>query len=166
MEPSKVIDLLNEHMSALTKVVYEDQGVVDKFVGDLIMALFGAPKSYGDDTRHAVHCALKMIETRNALNKVSQYKIDIGIGIASGKVIAGRMGASNRNNYTVLGERVNLASRLCSQAGRNEIFIDLETQNRIKEFVISESGSQLKLKGFAEPIQAFKVVGLRDKNPA
>jgi class 3 adenylate cyclase len=165
MKPSQVIDMLNEHMSSLTKVVYDDQGVVDKFVGDLIMALFGAPKSYGNDTLHAVHCALKMLETRNALNQVSKYKIEVGIGIASGQVIAGRMGASDRNNYTVLGERVNLASRLCSNAGRGEIIIDEETHNRIKDLAITESVSKLKLKGYAEPVEAFKVIGLRDKNP-
>lgn len=164
MEPSQVIDLLNEHMSALTKVVYDDQGVVDKFVGDLIMALFGAPRNYGNDAGHAVHCALKMIEVRARLNQTSQYRLDVGIGIASGKVIAGCMGAADRNNYTVLGERVNLASRLCSKAGRNEVIIDVATRRRIGDSFLVEPLKELQLKGFSAVIEAFKVVGIRGKD--
>ena len=118
MNPTEVIAMLNEHMTVLTRVVTEHHGVVDKFIGDSIMALFGAPKSYGDDALNAVRCAQQMMAERAKLNATSVYKIQMGIGLASGRVLAGNMGSADRSNYTVLGERVNLAARQCSFARR------------------------------------------------
>ena len=105
MNPTEVIAMLNEHMTVLTRVVTEHHGVVDKFIGDSIMALFGAPKSYGDDALNAVRCAQQMMAERAKLNATSVYKIQMGIGLASGRVLAGNMGSADRSNYTVLGER-------------------------------------------------------------
>jgi len=161
MEPPEVIQMLNEHFTPLTKVVYEHHGVVDKFVGDLIMAIFGAPTSHGNDPLLAAQCALRMIEEREKLNANSNYKLTIGIGVASGKVVAGRMGSSDRMNYTVLGPRVNLASRLCGQAGRMEIVIDETTHALCREFATAQPLPEMKLKGFSQPIQAFKLTALR-----
>ena len=116
MNPVEVIEMLNSHMTALTKVVYEHGGVVDKFVGDLIMAVFGVPSNTEHDALNAARCALKMIEVRRELNRSDSIAIEMGIGVATGEVVAGCMGSLDRLNYTVLGERVNLASRLCSAA--------------------------------------------------
>jgi class 3 adenylate cyclase len=160
MDPPEVIQMLNEHFTPLTKVVYEHHGVVDKFVGDLIMAIFGAPTSHGNDPLLAAQCALRMIEERAKLNQNSKYKISIGIGIASGKALAGRMGSADRLNYTVLGPRVNLASRLCGQAGRMEVVIDDNTYAVCKDRADAEPLGELKLKGFSEPVHAFKLRGL------
>lgn len=157
MDPAEVIKMLNEHMTALTKVVYEHNGVVDKFVGDLIMAVFGAPKSYGDDAYNATRCAVRMIEERNKLNETSEHKILVGIGIATGEAVAGCMGSADRLNYTVLGERVNLASRLCSTAGKMEVVIDEATQIKLGALLEVEELAPLKLKGFSDTVKAFKV---------
>lgn len=157
MSPPEVIQMLNEHFTPLTRLVYEHHGVVDKFVGDLIMAIFGAPKSSGDDARNAVNCALAMIRERDALNQSSTRKIRMGIGIASGKVVAGRMGSADRMNYTVLGPKVNLASRLCGQAGPMELVIDAETLQQLTNEVHAEAMAEVKLKGFAEPVKAWKI---------
>ncbi len=116
MPPADVIELLNEHMTALTDVAYKHGGIVDKFVGDLIMVLFGAPVSTGADALSAVQCALSMLQVRRALNQTSKHSLEVGIGIATGSVVAGCMGSDQRLSYTVLGHRVNLASRLCSIA--------------------------------------------------
>jgi class 3 adenylate cyclase len=161
MEPREVIQMLNEHFTPLTRVVYEHHGVVDKFVGDLIMAVFGAPTSYGNDPLLAVQCAIRMIEERTKQNENSKYKISVGIGVASGKAVAGRMGSNNRLNYTVLGPRVNLASRLCGQAGRMEIVIDEETYAVCRDSAEVEPLPELKLKGFSEPVHAYKLKSLR-----
>lgn len=160
MPPQEVIAMLNEHMTALTRVVHEHHGVVDKFVGDLIMAIFGAPKSYGNDPRLAAACALKMIAERRALNAVSRHHIEMGIGLASGPAVAGCMGSSDRLNYTVLGERVNLASRLCSKAGRMEVIIDETTREKLGAAASVEGVEPLALKGFARPVPAFKLTAL------
>lgn len=157
MEPKEVIEMLNQHFTPLTRIVYDHHGAVDKFVGDLIMAIFGAPKGFGNDLENAARCALKMIEERRRLNETGKYKIEIGIGVASGNVVAGRMGSKDRLNYTVLGPRVNLASRLCSKAGRMEVVIDDLTFRSIEQRAIVSPTPELQLKGFAAPVQAYKL---------
>jgi len=163
MDPAEVIKMLNEHMTALTKVVYEHNGVVDKFVGDLVMAIFGAPKSYGNDAYNATRCAVRMIEERMKLNETSQHKITVGIGIATGEAVAGCMGSADRLNYTVLGARVNLGARLCSQAGVMEVVIDGATKEKVGEPLEVEKLPDLMLKGFSQPVKAYKVTGVRSQ---
>jgi class 3 adenylate cyclase len=161
MNPADVVLLLNEHMTALTKIVYEHGGVVDKFMGDAIMAVFGAPKSRGDDALNAARAALKMIEAREQLNENATPRIHVGIGIASGPVLAGNMGSENRLNYTVTGERVNLASRLCSQAGRSEVVIDQTTREQLGERIEAEPLPELRLKGFNDAVLAYRLQTVR-----
>ncbi|MBI3415853.1 MAG: adenylate/guanylate cyclase domain-containing protein [Verrucomicrobia bacterium] len=161
MDPAEVITMLNEHMTELTRVVYEHHGVVDKFVGDLIMAIFGAPKSYDHDARNAVACAWEMIQRRARLNQTSRYQIEVGIGVATGKAVAGCMGSQDRLNYTVLGERVNLASRLCSKAGRMEVVIDQTSNEKLAGQIEVSALAPLQLKGFSEPVPAFKLAALK-----
>lgn len=158
MDPARVIHLLNEHMTELTKVVYAHHGVVDKFVGDSIMANFGAPKSYGNDAANAARCALAMLAARAKLNETSQYHIQIGIGLASGPVLAGNMGSADRMNYTVLGERVNLAARLCSCAARGEIIIGQFTREKLGDLAQVQPTAELLLKGFSHPVQAYRLL--------
>ena len=160
MPPAEVIQMLNEHMTALTRVVYEHHGVVDKFVGDLIMAVFGAPKSYGNDAYNAARCARRMLEERQKLNQTSRHKIEMGIGIATGQAIAGCMGSSDRLNYTVLGERVNLASRLCSQAGRMEVVIGETTREKLGDLIEAKPLPDMKLKGFAEAVKVYQLTAV------
>lgn len=166
MNPTEVIALLNEHMTALTRVVTEHHGVVDKFIGDSIMAIFGAPKNYGNDALNAVRCAQRMMAERAKLNETSRYKIQMGIGLASGRVLAGNMGSADRSNYTVLGERVNLAARLCSVARRGEIVIGPATRELLGDLITAEEMDPLQLKGFSESIRAFKLLEVRIEAPA
>jgi class 3 adenylate cyclase len=167
MPPSEVIQLLNEHMTVLTRVVYEYQGVVDKFVGDLIMAVFGAPSSYGNDVANAARCALRMMEERQKLNVSSRHQVQIGIGIASGQVLAGCMGSKDRLNYTVLGKRVNLASRLCGKAAPGQIIMDETTHESLKDVFRTNAISALDLKGFAGGVNAYELIDLQTApNPA
>ncbi len=158
MPPAEVIDLLNEHMTALTEVAYQHGGIVDKFVGDLIMVLFGAPVSTGKDAAQAVQCALSMLQVRRTLNRTSKHSLEVGIGIATGSVVAGCMGSDQRLSYTVLGHRVNLASRLCSIAQAAQIVMDAETYAEAKELVQAEPMPAMQLKGISEPVQPWRVV--------
>ena len=161
MDPADVITMLNEHFTPLSSIVAEHRGVVDKFVGDLIMAVFGAPKRYGDDTFNCVACALRMIEARRQLNGISHYRIQMGIGIATGRVVAGNMGSRDRLNYTVLGRRVNLASRLCGQAERMGVVIDDATHEPLADRLLADALPPMTLKGFSEPVTAWQVRALR-----
>lgn len=155
-----VIDLINEHMTALTRVAYEHGGTVDKFVGDLIMVLFGAPESAHDDAERAVRCALSMREARAKLNATSTTPLEIGLGIATGTVIAGCMGSQQRLDYTVLGHRVNLAARLCGIASAGQILIDEATRQRLPAETELSPLPPTRLKGIAEEVQAHAVLGL------
>ena len=157
MNPADVVAMLNEHMSALTQIVEKHRGVVDKFVGDCIMILFGAPKSYGEDATRAVRCAWEMIRERERMNATSSRPLEIGIGLASGPALAGCMGSEKRLNYTVIGERVNLAARLCSQAGPMDVVIDDTTLGALPPEFKTESMGALKLKGFSEPVTAHRI---------
>lgn len=161
MSPHDVITLLNEHMTALTSLVHQDSGVVDKFVGDMVMAIFGAPFAYGDDAVRAAQCALKMVEIRDQLNRSGRWQFQVGIGIATGTVVAGCMGSNERLDYTVLGDRVNLASRLCGQAREGCILIDDTTRELLGDAAEVEEINGLTLKGFPEGITAFKLSSLQ-----
>lgn len=158
MEPAEVIELLNEHMTALTDVAYKHGGIVDKFVGDLIMVLFGAPVSTGADALSAVQCALSMLQVRRQLNQTSKHSLEVGIGLATGSVVAGCMGSDQRLSYTVLGHRVNLASRLCSIAQAGQIVMDAETYAEAQELIQAEPMPPMQLKGISEPIHPWRVV--------
>jgi|UniRef100_UPI0037848E29 class 3 adenylate cyclase len=158
MEPAEVIELLNEHMTALTDVAYKHGGIVDKFVGDLIMVLFGAPVSTGADALSAVQCALSMLQVRRTLNQTSKHSLEVGIGLATGSVVAGCMGSDQRLSYTVLGHRVNLASRLCSIAQAGEIVMDAETYAEAQELIQAEPMPPMQLKGISEPVHPWRVV--------
>lgn len=157
MPPEEVIEMLNEHMTALTRVVKEHNGVLDKFVGDLLMAIFGAPVSQENDTLNAARCAVRLMAEREKLNATSRHRLQIGIGIATGKVVAGCMGSADRLNYTVLGERVNLASRLCSQAAPGQIVIDRATWEKLGDTVTANPLPALNLKGFSENVKAYEL---------
>lgn len=160
MPPQEVIQLLNEHMTALNRIAHEYHGVVDKFVGDLLMVVFGAPKSYGRDSLHATRCALAMMQERQRLNQTSKYYLEIGIGIATGEAVAGCMGSKDRMNYTVLGERVNLASRLCSIANGMEILVDQTTIQELGCLAEAETIEPMQLKGFSEPVPAYRLLSI------
>lgn len=162
MHPGEVIEMLNEHMTAMTAIVRKHFGVVDKFVGDEIMALFGALKSYDNDALHAAECALEMIEERKRLNATNSPSIDIGIGVATGEVVAGCMGSTDRLNYTVLGARVNLAARLCSAAGKMEAVVDDATVSSIFPTPDTEILADLELKGFSASVHAHRLLSLKE----
>jgi class 3 adenylate cyclase len=160
MAPTEVIALLNEHMTAMTAVVHADHGVVDKFVGDQIMAIFGAPIARGTEMRDMAHAALRMVAERARLNAGAARAIEIGVGMAAGQVVAGCMGSRQRLNYTVLGERVNLAARLCQAAGPMDVVMDEVTRERLGAAARAEPLAPLVAKGFSGPVQAYHLLGL------
>lgn len=163
MPPNEVIDMLNQHMTAMTEIVREHFGMVDKFVGDEVMAVFGGIKSYGNDAVNAARCALEMVERRSQLNAGLAHPIDIGIGIATGEVVAGCMGSTDRLNYTVLGARVNLAARLCGVAQSTQIVIDENTLEALPQGSRIVSLEPSALKGFTAAVAPHLLVGIAEE---
>jgi class 3 adenylate cyclase len=155
--PEEVIAILNHHTSAMARIIQAHRGVINQFAGDAIMILFGAPRSYGDDAARAVECACAMMRERERMNREAPVPLDIGIGIASGLMVAGCIGAENRSDYTAVGERANLAARLCASAAAGQILLDAETYERVRGSYPCRQLPPLTLKGFAQPVSAYGV---------
>lgn len=161
MDPADVIAMVNEHMTLLTEVAYAHGGTVDKFVGDLIMVTFGAPKTGTDDAQRMVRCARAMVSARARANAGASRPIEIGVGCAFGPVVAGCMGSERRLDYTVLGARVNLAARLCSKAPAMRVIVDGEARRRAGWGAYAAL-PPLEAKGFSGPVEAFELVMQED----
>ncbi len=167
MNPKEVIKVVNCCMTKVSNNIDKYNGVLDKYVGDEVMALFGAPIEKKESAIHAIESAIGTVRELRKWNikraKEGVEEIEMGIGIHTGNVVAGNMGAENRLNYTVLGANVNLASRICSEAQGMQILISEETYNakRVKEVFQCNTYKTVSLKGFSNPINIFEVVGYK-----
>lgn len=168
LSPREVQDLLNEYLHQMTEVIFRYNGTLDKYIGDGIMAIFGAPKvGDGPDAAssavQAVDAAIGMIDAhRRLLQKLEPSKaFAFRIGVNTGPVYAGFFGTRQRLEYTVIGDTVNTASRLESEAELNSVLIGEATCEALgEEYVVQEKGV-LQLKGKAQRVKAFKVLGRR-----
>ncbi len=165
LKPKELIGLLNDYMTRMCRIIDETQGVVDKFVGDEIMALYGAPLALIGHPSKAIEAAILMIRELKNWNEERQRRqepiFEIGIGVHTGLVCTGNMGAENRLNYTAIGANVNLASRLCSAAGPMQILISEETYNfpGVKEKFRCKALPPATLKGIDRPVPIYEVLG-------
>ena len=165
MPPHEVVALLNEIMDCAESAVVEEGGVVDKYVGDEIMAIFGAPMSQGDDALRAVRAGIRIQSEVRAINERRSRDLPpltVGVGINTGIVVAGNMGSARRLNYTVLGAPVNLAARLCSEAHGGQVLISDATLECVKDFVDVTPLGARTMKGISRPVEIFAVGALRE----
>lgn len=171
MPPHDVIALLNEVMERAEDAVVAEGGVVDKYVGDEIMALFGAPLAGSDDPMRAIRAALRIQTEVGEINRARAVEgknpVLLGIGINTGNVVAGNMGSARRLNYTVIGAPVNLAGRLCSEAEGGQILISEGTLAHVHGNIEALSLGKRVIKGLSRPIEIFEVLSLvQEKVPA
>jgi adenylate cyclase len=156
----EVAGILGRHLSAMAEVVLEYGGTIDKFAGDGVMALFGAPDPVADHAERALRCAQAMQARQRQLNwetwTESLPQLGIGIGVNTGTVIAGTVGGAGRLEYTVLGDAVNLAQRLQAEAGAGEILATAATVKAAPGFPAQPIGSR-QVKGRKEPVETFRV---------
>jgi adenylate cyclase len=161
----QVVDMLNEYFELMVEVIFKYQGTLDKFVGDEIMALFGAPVSVEDHAYRAVKVAVEQMQALEEWNLVRVAEgddpIQIGIGINTGEVVAGYLGSSKALEYTVIGDVVNTASRLCSRAEAGEIVISKNTYELVKDYFNVEELPPAQVKGKALPLEIYRVLGER-----
>lgn len=161
ISPRETNIILNRYFSAMTDVVFSYDGTLDKYIGDGLMAVFGAPMERDDDAERAILAAKEMREKLAAMmtEKGSpSTKFDIRIGINTGRVVAGNIGSPRRMDYTVIGDPVNIAARLESIAKPNQILIGEETYKAVKgKFEIEEIGRK-KVKGKSEEIMVYEVL--------
>lgn len=163
MDPEYVRDLMNSCFDQLVPVINKFGGTVDKFIGDEIMALFGAPLAHENDAERALRAALQMQEELKSFNKTHQISLNIHFGINSGLVIAGYIGSANRQEFSVLGDAVNLAAHLGHLAQGGEILVGPDTFRQTRHIFTFQELGPLRLKGKLEPVLAYKLLGLRPK---
>jgi adenylate cyclase len=162
-KPEDIVSQLNEYFTRMVKVLFEHHGTLDKFVGDMVMALFGAPLDDAEHAEHAVQTALAMVRALNVLNaewvSFGLPSLDIGIGINSGEMVAGNIGSETIMSYTVIGDAVNLGARLESlnKEYGTQIIISEATRALLKgQYDIRPLGS-VTVKGKSEPVAIFEV---------
>lgn len=167
MQPEDVIAMLNEWLERAGEAIEQEGGVVDKYVGDQIMAIFGAPLAQEDHAARAVRAALRLRAATEELNRRREARgllpLSVGIGINTGPAVAGNTGSSRRLNYTVLGRAVNAAARLCSEAGPGQVLISGETYARVADNVDATPLVPRIVKGFSEPLTPYLVHGARSE---
>lgn len=165
LRPEEVVSLLNEYFTEMVKIIFKYEGTLDKFMGDAIMAVFGAPVDVPNHAEHAVLAALEMSEKMKLLRakwrSEGKKEVNIGIGINTGEVVVGNLGSNERMEYTAIGDNVNLAQRLESVAEGGQILISSATYERVKGKVTARVLEPIKLKGKAEKVVPYEVVGLR-----
>ena len=159
MKPEEVVDLLNTYLSSLTKVVFKYEGTLDKYIGDCVMAVFGAPFSHHNDTERAVFTAVEMQSYIDDINLKREgeglERVEIGIGINTGYVISGNMGSVDRMDYTVIGDVVNTASRLEAYSGKGQILVTKEVYDEVKYLVEAKFLTALTVKGREQKVDVY-----------
>ena len=166
-EPDEVVNILNEYFSMATEVIQKHGGHIDKFAGDEIMVVFGAPIAYEDHSVRAVRAAVSL---QNELKNFNSRKagegreaIRIGTGINSGDVVAGNLGSSKKMEYTVIGDNVNLASRLTREAKADDIIISDSVYEKVADIANVDKLEPVMVKGKSKPIQIYRVKELKSQ---
>ncbi|OHD71387.1 MAG: guanylate cyclase [Spirochaetes bacterium RBG_16_49_21] len=167
-DPEYIIEILNEYFSEAVEVVIKYKGYIDKFIGDAIMAAWGVPlQTKKEDAILAVSCAL---EIQNLISskgrrffKGEASSLKVGIGMHTGYLVAGNLGSPRRMNYTVIGDTVNIASRLESVAGPGEVIITEQTRSLLDNLFLLEGRKPVTVKGISEAIPIYKVIKKKKK---
>lgn len=161
MEPEEVVGVLNEYLELCSQAIFEYEGTIDKFMGDGIMVIFGAPVSQEDHALRAVKTALMMQEQGKLLTKRLEEKyeraIAFGVGINSGPAVVGNIGSQERLDYTAIGDTVNLAARLESNAKPKQILISASTYQLVKEAINCQALEPIQVKGKSKPVKIYEV---------
>lgn len=161
--PESLVEMLNEYFEQMVEIVFEYEGTLDKFMGDGIMALWGAPVIHPDDASRSVSCAIEQMETLGRFNRrrmdANVPPLGIGIGIHTGPLVAGYIGSSRALSYTVIGDVANTSARLCGVAAAGQILVSETTLSRLGGKFRYEELPPAQLKGKEKPFRVFNITG-------
>ncbi len=168
MPAQEVVDMLNDYFELMVEIIFENEGTLDKFVGDEIMALFGSPVAHPDDPVRAVRVALKMLhvledEFNSMRREQGRPELQIGIGVNTGEVVAGYLGSSKALEYTVIGDTVNTGARLCSHAKAGQCLISEHTFKAVEDYFECVELPPATVKGKSRALKVYNVIGAKDK---
>jgi adenylate cyclase len=164
MQPEELVSILNEYLSIMSGIIFRNDGTLDKYEGDAVMAFWGAPIPQRDHALHACQAALEMQESLADLNvtwaKVGRPAIRVRIGINTGDMVVGNMGAEGKFAYTVIGDSVNLASRLegANKEYRTSVMVSERTYSRVKDVIVGRQLDRITVKGRSEPVTVFELL--------
>jgi adenylate cyclase len=161
--PDELITILNEYFTEMARIIFEQQGSLDKYIGDAIVAVFGSLVEVENPAEHAVNAAIQMMELMPQLNKrwserFDGFSMDIGIGINTGEVFLGNIGSPERMEFTVIGDTVNVASRFSDLAGPGEILITREVSRSLGGKIPLEEMSPSEVKGKSGELDVYRVI--------
>jgi len=163
LAPEAIVEMLNTYLSVMADAVVRHNGIVNKFAGDSIMAVWNAPQSQPEHALLAVKAAWeaqqKVAELKQSDSQL--FPVQFGIGINTGIALAGNVGSAGRSEYTVIGDSVNTSSRICSSTPGGEVWIGAETYNQTKDYIETEKLEPQKLKGKEAPVAVYRVVAWR-----
>jgi len=163
-EPEEIMELLRSYHAEMGKLVFKFEGTLERFAGDGIMIFFNDPIPCEDHAERAVRMAVEMRSKAGELRAgwlKRGYDLDLGIGLAASYATLGNIGLEGRMDYGAVGNVTNLASRLCDEAKGGQILTNQKTLSKVEHLVESEPLAELKLKGFARPVGAFNIVGVK-----
>ena len=164
----ELLEVLNRYLVKMSEIAFDHGGTIDKFIGDSIMVLFGAPTSRDDDSIRAVSCAVDMqlalFEINKQHKKNGMPELNMGIGINTGTVMAGVLGSEIYAEYTVIGEEVNLASRIEAYSLRGQILVSEATFMLVRDFVTAALPTDVYVKGKKNPVNLYEVLGIPSAN--
>lgn len=163
-DPEDMVRLLNRYLERMSKVIMEYDGMIDEFIGDAILAVFGAPEEHDDDPLRAVACALAMqnalLELNNELMDEGYPSLEMGIGINTGSVIVGNIGSEIRTKYGIVGATVNMASRIESNTVGGQVLMGESTYRLVKESVTAGPPYSVMMKGLKWPLVIYPVTAI------
>jgi len=160
MRPRDVVGILNRYFPVMADIVFRHEGTLEKYIGDALMAIWGAPTPHDDDADRALRAAIEMRRAVDRLNRELPRPLEIHVGLNAGPVAFGNIGSSDYQQFAAIGDATNVASRVCSLAGTGEILISETLRERLRDRYDLETLPPALVKGKDQPLQTYRVRGL------
>lgn len=165
----QMVEALNRYLACMSEIILSHGGVIDKFMGDAIMVLFGAPAARADDVQAALACAIDMQSAMHDINATNQVlgmaPFYMGIGINTGEMVAGRLGSALHSEYTVIGDQVNLASRIEAHSLRGQILLSENTHRLARSYIETGDVNEVRVKGKRGMVRMYELLGVSQPLP-
>jgi len=166
LPPEKLVAMLNRYLDRVVEEVSRSEGYLDKFIGDAVVVVFNGPIDQPDHATRSVDCAVGLQRAVHEMNAAGAFPevgaIEIGIGVATGPMVAGNIGSAAKTEYTVIGDTVNLAARLCEQAPAGEIWLNRACRDALGARPGIEAMPAVALKGKSAPVEVFRLPSAAD----